>query len=406
MIQEHFKLAVKNIRQRKLRSWLTMIGIFIGIAAIVSLISMGEGLRVAITSQFGFLSTDVLTIQAGGVQMGPPGTGVINPLTVDDTEKIGKVAGVKASISRIVRSADSEFNGRRNMAYVVSIPDGDNRREVERIANIEIDKGRLLKDGDTYSVVLGAKYGTDDIFGKPVSVGQNIVINDAKFNVVGIAKEKGSFIMDNAVVMNDETMRELFDDDEKVDIIAVVVRNVNEMDDVQERIEKLLRKERNVDKGEEDFSVESAKKALETLNDTLFAVQLFVYIIAGISLLVGGIGIMNTMYTAVLERTKEIGIMKAIGAKNFDIFVLFFIESGYLGSVGGAIGVTFGALFSLFLSFIGNAALGSGLIRAYFPWWLIPGALLFSFSVGSIAGIIPAIGAAKLKPVDALRYTK
>ena len=142
------------------------------------------------------------------------------------------------------------------------------------------------------------------------------------------------------------------------------------------------------------------------MNDTLFAVQLFVYIIAGISLLVGGIGIMNTMNTAVIERTKEIGIMKSIGAKNKDIFMLFFIESGFLGSAGGIIGTILGSLIAISLSALANMGTSAGLIQTYFPWWLIPGAILFSFLVGSIAGITPALSAARLKPVDALRAIK
>ncbi|MFH1850389.1 MAG: ABC transporter permease [archaeon] len=406
MIADFFMFSCRNIRNRKVRSYLTMIGIFIGIAAVVSLIGLGEGLRMAITGQFGELGTDVLTVQAGGVQMGPPGSGVINPLTVDDAEKIRQIPGVKYAISRLVRSGRVEFRDHQKIEYIVSLPDGDERRELVRIMNVEVESGRLLKDGDLYKVVLGANYVDDKKFGQPVNVGQRVTIEGKTFEAVGIMKSKGSFLIDNAIVMNDDVMRDLYNDHDKVDILAVIVRDEAQIKAIQGNLEKLLRKERNVKEGEEDFSVETPENAVKTLNDSLFAVQLFVYIIAGISLLVGGIGIMNTMYTAVLERTKEIGIMKSIGARNSDIFTLFFIESGLIGSLGGLIGMILGVLMATGLSAAGRLALGSDLISASFSPWLLAGALAFSFTIGSLAGIAPALSAARLHPVDALRFSK
>ncbi len=195
-------------------------------------------------------------------------------------------------------------------------------------------------------------------------------------------------------------------DDTDVNVIGVKVKNVDNIDNVKENIEKLMRKERNVKKGEEDFVVESPQNLLATLNSTLFAVQLFIYIIASISIVVGGIGIMNTMYTAVLERTKEIGIMKAIGAKNSVIFFLFSVESGFLGMVGGIIGIIFGLLLAYGLAFIGQITLGSDLIQAHITFGLIIGALLFSFILGIISGIVPAYQASKMQPVEALSFIK
>ncbi len=175
---------------------------------------------------------------------------------------------------------------------------------------------------------------------------------------------------------------------------------------MQENIEKLMRKERDVDKGEEDFTVQTPQAVLAQVNSTLFAVQLFVYVIAAISILVGGIGIMNTMFTSVLERTKEIGIMKSIGARNSTIFSLFFIESGLIGSIGGILGAIIGISTAMGLAFVGRLALGSELIRADISIWLIVGSIFGAFLLGSIFGVIPAINASKLHPVDALRHTK
>jgi putative ABC transport system permease protein len=138
----------------------------------------------------------------------------------------------------------------------------------------------------------------------------------------------------------------------------------------------------------------------------MFAIQIFIYVIAGISIIIGGIGISNAMYTAVTERTKEIGIMKSIGARNSDIFNLFLIESGLLGMVGGILGILCGLGLAYGLAFVGMSVLNTDLIRVNASMSLILGALAFSFLIGSVSGLLPAIQAAKLKPVDALRYAK
>ncbi len=171
-------------------------------------------------------------------------------------------------------------------------------------------------------------------------------------------------------------------------------------------MKKKVRKIRGVKEGEEDFSVQTPASIIENVNSVILGVQIFIYIIAGISLLVGGIGIMNTMYTAVVERTKEIGIMKSIGARNSTVFSLFFIESGFLGTIGGAVGALIGYLLATGLAFVGKMVLGSELISAHISPQLIIGSLLFSFVLGSFFGTLPAIGASRLNPVDALRYAK
>jgi len=407
MIKDYFRLAVNALLQRKLRSYLTMIGVFIGIAAVVSLIGLGAGLQNAIMGQFGSFSPDVLSIQAGGVQVGPPGSGAVTPLTRDDADALQSVKGVKLIIPRMIRTAEMTFNGRSQYNLVASMVSGDARKEIERVLQLEIAEGRALKDSDRNKVVLGANFAeSGNGFGKTISPGQRVSIKGKLFEVVGISKKRGSFIFDNIVLMNEGPMMSLFDDHTKVDIIAVVVSDQNEIDRVQARLEKKMRQLRKVKVGEEDFEVTSPQNTLRTIGDTLFAVQLFVYIIAGISLLVGGIGIMNTMYTAVLERTKEIGIMKSIGAQNYVIFTLYFIESGLMGILGGIIGILLGMGLASGLAFVGRMALGSNLIQASFSPFILFGALLFSFLLGSVAGLTPALGAAKMNPVNALRYAK
>ncbi len=407
MIKEYLLFALNNIKNRRLRSWLTMLGIFIGIAAVVSLIGLGEGLRHAITSQFGFLGTDIIAVTATG-GFGPPGTGVIDPLTDKELDRIKSVSGIENVAGRIMEPGKLVFNRKATFGYAVSIPDGKGRELMEHLMNMEAQKGRLLKDGDKGLVLLGYMFGQDDNpFGKAIIPGSKVEILSKEFTVVGIMEKKGNFQVDGAVFMNEDDLRDLVDrQGDDYDIIAVQFNQDADVNKIKENIEKELRKVRDVKEGEEDFSVETPQSVLETVNSTLLAVQIFVYIIAGISLLVGGIGIMNTMYTAVVERTKEIGIMKSIGAKNNTIFSLFFIESGFLGSVGGLIGAILGFLGATGLAFIGKMVLGSDLISARISPFLFLGAIFFSFVIGSFFGTLPAIRASKLNPVDALRYSK
>jgi putative ABC transport system permease protein len=406
MLFDYLKLALGNIRKRKLRSWLTMIGIFIGIAAVVSLIGLGEGLRNAIMGQFSFLGTDIITVQAAGIMTGMPGSGTITPLKDSLADKISKVNGIQAAINRYLRSAPVEYNNKIVYGYIFSVAEGSDRKVMADALNMRAAQGRMLKDGDARGIVLGANFATDEIFDKPVSIGDSLLINNIKYEVLGILEKKGSFIIDNAIALNQKQYLKDFGDDGTVAVIMVKVYDPKEMSRIEEEVKRVLRKERDVKEGEEDFTVQTPKQTLDNLSSALFAVNLFVYIIASISLVVGGIGIMNTMYTAVLERTKEIGIMKAIGARNSTIFYLFSLESGFLGLVGGLIGISLGLILSYGFAFIGRIVLGAGLIQAHVSFMLIIGALSFSFFIGLIAGLIPAFQASRMQPVQALRYAK
>lgn len=404
-MRDYVRLSVESLKHRGLRSWLTIIGVFIGIAAVVSLISIGQGLRTAVAAQFNFLSTDVLTVQASAVFAGPPGTGVVNPLQEEDVHDLEQLTGVDMAIGRLIEDTKIEFNGRSDFTYAGSMPDGEKRREVERIAQQELADGRMLEDGDTHKVVLGSNYGETDRFGVAVQPRDDVFIHGKKFEVVGLLEKKGSFIVDNMILMNEDILKDVFDVNDTLDLIVVTLASGHEMDVVKTRVEDYLRDARDVEKGEEDFSVTSPEQEAESLDATLFAIQMFVYVIAAISLIVGGIGIANTMYTSVVERTKQIGIMKSLGARNSDIFTLFLIESGLLGAVGGIFGILFGVSIALSLGFIGKTFMNTDLLRASVPWTLIIGAFVFSFVLGSLFGIMPALRAAHLHPVEALRKT-
>jgi len=403
-MKDYFLLALGNLKHRGVRSWLTLLGIFIGIMAVVSLISLGSGLKLAVAAQFGISTTEVITIQAGGLSSaGPPGTAVTNPLQTSDVEAIEKLSTVDIAFSRIITSGKLEFNDIVGFGLAVSIPDGDARKFAYETAELEAEFGRMLKDGDTNKVVLGNNFYTnEESFGKPIKVGDKVLLQDKKFEVVGILEKKGSFLWDNFVMVNEEPLIDLMDYGDKVDVIIAKVKNKDLMDRSKIEIEKKMRELRDVKVGEEDFEVSTPDAALGTVNSILGGVQAFIIIIASISIFVGAIGIVNTMTTSVLERKKEIGIMKSIGARNSHIFMQFLIESGLLGLVGGLVGVIFG----LGIGFLGvygiNNFIGSEIVLEI-DYLLIGGSLLGSFLIGAISGVIPAWNASKLNPVDSLR---
>ena len=404
MLWDYFLYAFGSLRHRKLRSWLTMIGIFIGIAAVVALIGLGEGLKLAVSSQFGVSDVEVLTIRAGGITAaGPPGTGVVNPLTDGDVEAIEQLNNIESAIPRHLETLSLEFNDKVVFGTAMSIPNGENRIFAYDALGIEPLEGRLLKDGDGGKVVLGYNFFDDPVgLEKPVRTGNRVEIQGKLFTVVGITKKKGSFIFDNIVHMNEDVLKDTFNRDDSVDAIIARVKDTNNMDRAKEDVERVLRKNRDVKIGEEDFNVQTPKAALSTLNDILLGVQIFIALIASVSVMVGALGIANTMYTSVIERRKNIGIMKAIGARNSSIFLLFLIESGVFGLFGGIIGVVLGSI----ISFAGIAGINAFLGASTTPsinLALIIGALAASTIIGAVSGITPAMRAARENPVDALR---
>lgn len=403
--KSYFNLAINSLKHRKKRTFLTIIGIFIGIAAVVSLVSLSQGLGDAIKLQFQSLGSDKIIITASGLQYGPPGSYVVNPLTKEDLNIIKKVGGVKNVAGRLIRTGKIDFKNEEIYSYIISLPKRDERKLIYETLNLETESGRLIKDSDFGKnvVLLGNNFAHEKVFKDPVRNGDSILIQDKEFYVVGIADKLGNPQIDNMVLIPDDVMRNLLNINDELDVIVSQVDNEKDLENVADEIGKELRKKHNVKEGEEDFKIQTPQQLLETLSSILLIIQVILIGIASIALVVGGIGIMNTMYTAVLERNREIGIMKAIGAMNRDIFLIFLTESGLLGIVGGLIGVILGMSFSYAVSVIGNIFLGGKILAASFSPFLIIGVILFSFLIGSISGTLPAIQAAKLKPVEALR---
>jgi putative ABC transport system permease protein len=405
MKTDYYVLAWKNVKRRGVRSWLTLLGIIIGITAVVSLISLGDGLKTAVNSQFGIGATELISVQAGGITaFGPPGSGVVTPLTLDDVDAIERLSTVETAIGRNIETVKVEYNNILNIGFAASIPEGIKGNKIYEYLEIDTVEGRLIFDGDTNKIVLGNDflYGEKNGFNKPIHTGDSITLQDREFRVVGIMQKKGSFILDQAILVMETPLRELMNSGESVDLIVVKIKDKDLMDNAEIEIEKLLRERRDVKEGEEDFEVSTPQATLESVNQVLAGIQIFIVLIASIAIFVGAVGIVNTMTTSVLERVKEIGIMKAIGARNSDIFFQFFIEAGLLGFIGGIVGVCLG----LGIGFVGIQGINSFIgattsMKLNLP--LIFGTLIGSFLIGSISGIAPALKAANLNPVEALR---
>ena len=395
-------LAFRSVRQRKVRSWLTMIGIFIGIAAVVSLISLSQGLRVAISEQFLSLGSNKLIVQAAGSGFGPPGTGVVVSLTEDDKNVINKVQGVDLAVGRLIRIVEIEFKDEKKYTYSVTFPeDNEEQKLVKEANNYKINQGRFPQKG-SHEVLVGANI-IDDFFDKKLELRSKLHIQGQEFKIVGILQKSGNPQQDDTFIIPEKTFREILHLKDEFDIIPLRVESGEDVEQVAGRIKKALQKLRNVEEGKEDFSIQTPQQIIGILNNILLIIQGVLVGIAGISLLVGGIGIMNTMYTVVLERTKEIGILKAIGASPKKIMTLFVVESGMLGVFGGLIGISLGFAIAKTVEIVATQMFGSALIQAEFPLFLIIGSLTFSFVVGSISGLFPALQAARLTPVEALR---
>jgi len=404
MIKDYFVLSIKNLKRRGVRSWLTLIGIFIGITVVIALISLGDGLKTAVNSQFGVGSTQLITVQAGGLSgYGPPGSFVVNPLTEDDAKAIGKLSTVELAIPRRIETLNLEFNNKLQVTVTASIP-AYNTQDIYELQELKVQYGRLLSKDDLGRVVLGSNLADPkkNGFDKEIMPGDSVTIKEKKFKVIGIMKRKGSFILDGAILMMESDLKDLMNDGNKVSMIIVKVKDKDLMTKAETGIENLMRERRDVKKGEEDFEVSTPEAMLATVNQILTGVQVFIVLIAAIAIIIGAIGIVNTMMTSVMERKKEIGIMKAIGARNSNIFLQFFIEAGMLGLIGGLIGIIAG----VGIGYLGTLGINYFIGAETSPsinFMLVFLTLAGSFIIGAIAGITPAMKAARQNPVEVLR---
>jgi len=402
MIKDYFVLAIRNLLKRKLRTWLTMLGIFISIATIFMLISLSLGLQGAIEEQFKILGTDKFFIVPSVGFLGPPGSGGV-VLTEDDVDVIKKIRGVKDFSFVTIANAEVEFSNEKKFLMVIGLP----------LENLDVwtesgawttQEGKDLGEGDLGKLILGSLFSEGKVFSKEIVPGNKLTINGERFKVQGIAKQIGNPGDDSAILIPLEDLRRIFEIPNRVDQIAIQVEDEKTILEVAERVGKKLRTSRDLTEKTQDFEILTPDQLLESFGAILIIITGFLLSVAAISLLVGGIGIVNTMYTSVIERTKEIGIMKAIGARNKEIMIIFLIESGLLGLVGAIVGVLLGFGISKSIEYIAINSLNTTLLQAAAPAYLVIGCLVFGFLIGAVSGTFPAWQASRTNVVDALRY--
>lgn len=402
MNTEQIKYSIKNVWHRKTRSSLTILSILIGIAAIFALISFGQGIQNYMDVLADEAGADKLFVQAKG--FGAPGTDSNFFISRDDIDFIEKIQGVNEISGLYMTVANINFKKQIKYAYIMGY-DTKKYEFVFESFTASIFSGRELKKGELDKVLLGYNYHLPDkIFKKPLDLGEKVEINGHDFEVTGFIEEVGNPADDSNIYVTEEAFELLYP--EKKDKFGYVMASAEKSispSELADKIEEKFRKHRDQKEGEEDFTVESFEDLLETFGTFIDIINGILILIAFISVIVASVNVMNTMYTAVIERTKEIGIMKAIGAKNKDIIFIFVFESGLLGLIGGALGIGLGYLIS---TTGGKYAALAGYSALYpvFPLSLIIGCLIFSCFIGAVSGILPAIQASKLKPVDALRY--
>jgi putative ABC transport system permease protein len=409
---ESVRMAFRSLTANKMRSFLTMLGIIIGTGAVIALLSVGEGAQLAITSQIQGIGSNLLIIFPGQLDQAMTMTTEARPLTREDALAIADVTLVPhvSAVAPVVDRSATVTYGAESMTSQVegSTPD------YEYVRNYPAEYGRFVSAGDEAVSARVAVIGTDIadrlVGDRESAVGTTIRLNNVPFEVIGVLGEKGGQgygggSADRIVIIPLSTAhtklfpgRFVSDGERTVDIIYASVVDEQSIDIAIDEITQVLRQRQGNYLGEEDgFTITSQQDVLGVFDQVTSILTTFLAAIAGISLLVGGIGIMNIMLVSVTERTREIGIRKAVGARSSDVLLQFLIESIVLSVAGGLLGIAFGWSVSRLVNRLGSfTAVVSGQSVAL--------AVGFSLAVGLFFGIYPARRAARMNPIDALRY--
>ena len=396
-----FQETYSAITVNKVRSGLTILGIVIGIGSVIAMISIGQGASDQIQASIEGLGSNLLTVLPGAIQPGrgivSSGRGAAQSLENDDAEVLKTILGVAYVSPELNRRFQivAETGNNTNSTVIGVVP------EYAAVRNISVENGSFFNDQQFRSlgrvVVLGPTVATD-LFGEDDPLGRTIRINKVNFRVIGILAAKGSagfFNPDDTVLVPLSTMQKILAGVDFLSTIAISVEDKDLMPEVQERATLLLLEKHHV--AEADFSIVSQADILGTLTQVTNTFTIFLAAIAGISLVVGGIGIMNMMLTTVTERTREIGLRKAIGAKKRDISTQFLAEAITLTALGGIIGIIFGWSISFAVSQIAGIATKVSFLSVLLAFGV-------SGAIGIIFGYYPARRAASLNPIEALRY--
>lgn len=403
LFEESVRIALNALKTNKLRTILTMLGIIIGVGAVIAMVSVGLGVKQNITNSISSLGSNMLIVMPGSSNTGGlrSAAGSKTTLKYEDAMSIkSKVKNIDY-VSPIVRRSFQVVNGNQNWnttVYGVT-------PEYMPIRSLVVSAGSFIIQDDLTKRQRVAVIGTtvaSNLYGSKNPVGLNIRVNNQPYKVIGVLESKGQSSMgqdqDDVVIIPLTTAMERLLGITYVQSINIQVSSQDQMDRVQSDVESLLRQHHRITRGkDDDFYVRNMTSIMETVNETTGMLTLFLGSVAAISLLVGGIGIMNIMMVSVTERTREIGIRKALGATYKAIMTQFLIESIVIGVIGGLIGIGFGCAASELISRLG----GFNTVITISPILL---SFSFSVGIGLFFGIYPARKAALLDPIEALRY--
>ncbi len=401
-IKEYIKIAVRNLRKRRLRSWLTMIGVVIGVFLIMSLLSLSEGVKTAVLSQLKMMGKDLIMIMPGEItDIATMMVGGLE-LTDDDIKAIEKAEGVEAVIPMTYKGIMMRYQGEKKIVLVAGVPIEKGLDILRTDMGFELVEGRWPIPGKR-EIFVGFLVPKEVFPG--MKTGTQITLKGKQFEVVGVLKSVGSKQDDSQVYMDLDIYREITGEREGAKMVMAKVKPGYSADEVVENIKESLEENRKRIKGEDSppYTVLSSEKMTDIVGNIMGLIQVAIFGFASIAIIVGGIGIMNTMYTSVHDRIKEIGIMKAVGAKRKTIIAIFLIESGIFGLAGGLGGIVLGLGLAKIVEIYAQSQYFFMLKASITPQLILFG-LTFSFLIGCIAGYLPARSASKLNPVDALRY--
>src|SRR3989304_3814496 len=366
-LRKCFRHAFNMVLHSKLRSWLTITGIVIGVAAVIAIVSIGDGLPQSLNAQLNALGGDIVTISPGfergggmfGMRGGGGGGGSPQATTKEivlgrsDLQALKGIPDIALIDTNIRGSVDISYLGKNGKVSVTGV----DQSVWSQITTTKIKTGRMLDSADQNVIVIGGRLASS-YFSQPLGINKMITINGSAFRVVGILDDQS-----NSVYMPIQMAYQVTSDKKNdiYDTIVVKIKDENQLDEVITKIEDKLMTARHVTQKNKDFSVASRKEVQQARADTMNSMNAFLLAIAAVSLIVGSVGIANTMFTSVLEKTKEIGIMKAVGARNRDILLIFLFNAGFIGLVGGIIGIILGTILSGFMpALVGNLPLMRG----------------------------------------------
>lgn len=402
MYKESFLMAWASLVANKLRSLLTMLGIIIGVAAVIALVSIGNGVKQDIEDSISSLGSNLLVVMPGaprtpGVR---PSQGSMKSLKISDYEAIAKLEGVKAASPMTNGSYVVIYLNKNWTTSVAGV-----NSNFQDVNNWTMTSGRFFSDKNVQNrerVAVVGQTVVKNLFADEDPVGKEIRVKNIPFRVIGVLKSKGNGTMgndqDDTVLIPYTTSMERVEGIDYLRMVYVVAKDDEGIDRLQADIENLLRVRHNIkDTNLDDFNIQNMKSIMETVAQTTGTFTLFLGAVAAISLVVGGIGIMNIMLVSVTERTREIGVRKALGATYSVIVTQFLIEAVVISLMGGFIGIAFGI----------GASKVIGMVSGMSTIVSVPTIIMsfaFSMAIGLIFGIYPARKAAKLNPIDALHY--